>query len=164
MSCRLGEFLVKQALFVAVFASLTASTGEAQLLPPTPQFQTSMDLAVALRAGDVSKTADLFAPRAVIMPPDAAIVDGRVELEGLLRQLFEAGDMRLSIVSLDSGGSETVGFDTGSYELTITPAEGERRTERGTYLTILRRDGEGRWRVAYGMWNRSGGAPASSGR
>ena len=142
-------------LATTILTGLGVCPANAQRLPPTAQFQASMDLAVALRSGELGSAVDLFAPKAVVMSADGAIIDGREEIASVLQGLFGKGTVELAIVSLESGESEALGFDAGSYDVTITSRKGERRKETGQYLAILRSDGEGRWRVVYGMWTRT---------
>jgi len=151
MSFRLGVRILGAMGLVGV----AVCPADAQVLPPTPQFQVSMDLAVALRTGDLERAVDVVAPKAVIMSPDGAMLNGREELTTVLKNLFGSGTVELAIFSLESSESGPLGFDAGSYDLTFTPRKGEKRKETGQYLAILRRDGEGRWRVVYGMWNRT---------
>jgi ketosteroid isomerase-like protein len=153
--------LTLRILVTTGFVGLCAWPASAQVLPPTPQFQVSMDMAVALRAKDAERVLALLAPKAAIMPPDGTVVGGGDDLEKALHELFGLGTVELSIFSLGSGESGTLGFDAGSYDLTIAFRTGEKRKEKGQYLTILRQDGGGHWRVAYGIWSRRGGPGAA---
>jgi ketosteroid isomerase-like protein len=144
--------------FVAVFAALGA---EAQPLKPTPQFQTSMDLVAALRAGDVAKAMTFLADGAVLLPPGRDLISGRKAIEEALKGLV-AKKLDLALVSIGSSGSAELGFDAGLFELTVKPAEGAATKSRGKYLAAFKPDAEGHWRLSYLSWNSSEAAPAAA--
>lgn len=143
--------------FVAVVGALGA---EAQPLKPSPQFQATMDLAAALRSGDVAKAMALLTDDAVVLPPGRDLLSGRKSLEAALKELVGKNSLELALVSIGSTGSAEVGLDVGLYELTLKPQEGAAKSKaRGKYLASLRPDAEGHWRVAYLIWNSSEPAP-----
>lgn len=147
---------MKTVLGMTIVALLSPLGAGAQPLKPTPQFQASMDLAVALRSGDVAKALAGLTDDAVVLPPGRDLVGGRKGLEATLKELLDNYGVELAIVSIGSMASGELGFDAGLYELTLSPKGGAPKIKRrGKYLTALRRDGEERWRVAYLSWNES---------
>jgi ketosteroid isomerase-like protein len=148
--------------FAAVRAAFlgTAATAHAQvLLKPSDQFQASMDLAVALRAKDVAKTTAALAPNVVLMPPGRSLLGGKLELEAALKSLFAAKELKLSIASIGSEESGNLGYDTGSYELTLTTDKGATVKEQGKYMFLMTKI-EKRWVVTMAIWNAD--APVAS--
>ncbi len=127
----------------------------AQPMAPTPQFKVSMDLASALRAKDVGKVMALLADKAVIMPPGGDIRSGRREIEGALKDMLGKNTLELALGSMESAGSSILGFDAGTFEVTVKPLEGAAKKSRCKYLAVLTQDDEGHWRVAYLSWNSS---------
>jgi len=124
-------------------------------MAPTPQFKVSMDLASALRAKDVGKVMALLADKAVIMPPGGDIRSGRREIEGALKDMLGKNTLELALGSMESAGSSILGFDAGTFEVTVKPLEGAAKKSRCKYLAVLTQDDEGHWRVAYLSWNSS---------
>lgn len=136
-----------------VLVVLASRTAVAQPNRPTPQFQVTMDLATALRSKDLAKTMSFFAPNAMLMPPDGEAVAGRRDVESALKRLFEAGEIRLAVTSLGSTSGGVVGSDSGTFQLTIVPPQGERTVRTGSYVTVLRQDDAGRWTIEALIWN-----------
>jgi ketosteroid isomerase-like protein len=126
--------------------ALGAANADAQPWAPTPQFQVSSDLAVALRGKDVAKAVTLFAERAVLLPPRGETVSGRAEIEQFVKERLGEASLTVAIVSTGSSAIEDLGFDSGTYEITFTRPKGDIRKGRGTYLAIQRRT-EGTWKI-----------------
>jgi ketosteroid isomerase-like protein len=145
---------MKLAIAAVAFVVLVAPRAEAQPAAPSPQFQVTMDLAVALRAKNVTKVLALLARGAVLMPPNEELVSG-TDIERFVKRLAEAGKVELAVGSLGSSSSEALGFDIGAYEFTITPAAGAPRKEKGKYVLLMRQGDDGQWRVAFALWNSS---------
>lgn len=147
---------MKRILALTFVALVGARVTAAQPLKPTPQFQASMDLAAALRSGDVAKAQALLTDDAVMLPPGRDIVSGKKALEAALKELVGKGPIELALVSIGSSGSAELGFDVGLFELALKAPEGGAKTKtRGKYLAALRPDAEGHWRVCYLSWNSS---------
>jgi len=143
---------MRTALALASAAALGGVVATAQPWAPSPQFQVSSDLAAALREKDVAKTLALLSDRAVLLPPSGETLSGRAEIERFLKERLERGALTLAIVSTGSAAAETLGFDSGTFEFTVTPAKGEPKKGRGTYLMILRQS-DGKWRIERLAWN-----------
>jgi ketosteroid isomerase-like protein len=143
---------------LAVFAPLGT---KAQSFKPTPQFQASMDLAAAVRSGDVAKAMAALADDAVLLPPGRDLLSGRRSLEETLRELVGKNSLEIALVSIGSLGSAELGLDVGLYEATLKPQGGASppNKDRGKYVAVYKQDAEGRWRLAYLSWNRSEAAP-----
>lgn len=125
-------------------------------MAPSPQFQTSMDLAAALRSRDVAKVMAFFADDAVILPPGRELVGGRKEIEALVKDFLGKYTVELAFSSLGSSGAGNLGFDLGQYELTLKPEGGGAKTKsRGKYLAVFKQDAQERWRLGYLSWNTS---------
>jgi len=147
------EAPLTRVLGVTLFVVLTHLGTFAQPLPPTPQFKASMDLAAALTSRDIPKVLEALADNAVLFPPGTELVSGRRDIEKAVKELLAGSTLELSLVSIGSTGSESLGFDAGLYELVIKPKQGAARKSRGKYLAVLNRDAEGRWRLTHLSWN-----------
>ena len=135
---------MKRAIATAAFAVLGCVGTQAQPLAPSPQFQTSMELAAALRSRDVA--------------------GGRHEIEALVKDFLGKNTVELAFSSLGSSGGGNLGYDLGQYELTLKPEGGGAKTQsRGKYLAVFRQDAQERWRLGCLSWNSSdpAGAPAT---
>jgi ketosteroid isomerase-like protein len=140
-------------LLLVAIAPLAAGVAQAQPMRPSPQLQLTMDLATAFRAKDMDKGLSLLAPEAVLLPPDEDMVSGRATVEGFLKRLAERGSPELAFGSFGSSSSGTLGYDMGSYELTVTPSGGAPRKEQGKYVILSRQVTDGRWLLVLCMWS-----------
>jgi len=97
----------------------------------------------------------------VFMPPGEEPARGKAAVGAW----FESAIAEATTVSLQLPEREVVvagdwGIETGSFTWTLSPADGgEPFVERGSFVTIWRRESDGVWRVASDTWNSS--APAA---
>jgi len=116
--------------------------------------QMNRDFAAALKAGDATAAAALYTEDAVLIPPGEPLVRGREAIEAYWRGAIEAGAvLDVSVETMDARSSGTLGYETGSFVLTVTGPDGEAVIDRGRYIELLRRQPDGRWLSTHGIWN-----------
>jgi len=109
--------------------------------------------AKALNAKDAAAAAAVYATNGELYPPGEAVVKGRAAIETYWKGAIDAG-VTASITSVDSAVSGGLGYETGSYVLTIKGADGKTTTQPGKYVSIFVKEG-GAWKVRYDCWNAS---------
>lgn len=118
--------------------------------------QMNRDFAAALNAKDAKAAAALYAEDAVLIPPGEPIVQGRPAIEEYWRGAIESGGIRdVSVETMDAHSSGSLGYETGSFVLTVNGPDGEPMVDRGRYVELLRRESDGTWRSTHGIWNTS---------
>jgi uncharacterized protein (TIGR02246 family) len=118
--------------------------------------QMNRDFAAALNAKDATAAAALYAEDAVLIPPGEALVQGRGAIEEYWRGAIESGGVRdVSVETMDARSSGSLGYETGSFVLTVNGPNGEAVTDKGRYVELLRRQPDGRWLSTHGIWNAS---------
>ena len=118
--------------------------------------QMNRDFAAALNAKDPTTAAGLYTEDAVLIPPGEPIVRGRLAIEEYWRNALELGGVRdVSVETMDALSSGSLGYETGSFVLTVNGPDGEAVIEKGRYIELLRRDPDGQWRSTHGIWNSS---------
>jgi len=118
--------------------------------------QMNRDFAAALNAKDAKAAAALYAEDAVLIPPGEPIVQGRPAIEEYWREALESGGIRdVSVETMDAQSSGPLGYETGSFVLTVNGPDGEPMVDRGRYIELLRREPDGTWRSTHGIWNAS---------
>jgi ketosteroid isomerase-like protein len=142
----MSSFSRRMTIAFGAAVGLAVAPAAAQPWAPTPQFQVSTDLAVALRAKDATKAAALFVERGVLLLPAGETISGHREIEKLFTDRLGDGTLAVAIVSTGSSATEDLGYDSGTYEITLTPPKGQPRKARGTYLA-LQRQIEGAWKI-----------------
>ena len=148
------------ASLLVVLLTVTACGGEA---PPAAAGPSADDLAAirkmdaqyvdAVRAGNWASAATIYADKAVLMPPNARLVQGAAAItEWYASTNMTIQEFTTSIEAI--GGSGNLAANRGSYRLVFTPAGAtEPTTESGKYLWILQRQADKSWKVTSAIWN-----------
>ena len=148
-------------LFVAVLALSACSGSEDSMQTEISASkielgQMNRDFAAALNAKDAKAAAALYTEDAVLIPPGEAFVRGRDAIEEYWKGAIESGGIReVSVETMDALSSGSLGYETGSFVLTVNGPDGEAVIDRGRYIELLRREPDGQWLSTHGIWNAS---------
>jgi len=105
-------------------------------------------------AKDLDRYLSYFAPDASIFPPNAPIIAGLESIRKAVAQYFATtGHMssRTAKVEVSRGGD--LGYASGTYEFTFNDAKGQPVTDRGKYLTVWKKQSDGKWKAVVDMYN-----------
>jgi uncharacterized protein (TIGR02246 family) len=109
----------------------------------------------AASAGDGNAIAALYASNATILPPMASVVEGEaakkywVDFSNAM-----SGPAELTTTSVEGRGD--LAYSVGTYRMTLTPKKAGAKplpTEEGKYLTVLKKQADGSWKILYDMWS-----------
>jgi uncharacterized protein (TIGR02246 family) len=148
-------------LFVVVVALSACSGTEDSMLTEVSASkielgQMNRDFGAALNAKDAKAAAALYTEDAVLIPPGEPLVRGREAIEEYWRGAIELGGIRdVSVETMDALSSGSLGYETGSFVLTINGPDGEAVIDKGRYIELLRLEPDGRWLSTHGIWNAS---------
>jgi len=95
-------------------------------------------LTEAFNAKDAAKAAALYTPEAVVMPPNKSLSRGRNFVEQYYSSRFGEGATDLALQPNEIKGSGTLAVAMGDYRLTLAPAQGPKRRDRGKFVWIFR--------------------------
>lgn len=101
---------------------------------------------------DLDAIASVFASDAIIMPPDAEMVQGR---DAILQHWKGAFDGGLSGLEINPTSIEIIGevaIEIGHATLSMAPAGAAATVTNVKYVEIWKKV-RGKWRVFRGMWN-----------
>lgn len=112
------------------------------------------DYMVAMNSGDADGVVASYAADAVRMPPDALPVSGRESIRQNIAQAFETSDLNVQMQVIETEFSGELAYVRGTFLLTVAPKDGSPTTEsEGNWMRLMRRAPDGRWLVAYSLWN-----------
>jgi uncharacterized protein (TIGR02246 family) len=125
------------------------SLSEADLKKIDDATQTAMNAALAR---DFATWAALFLEDAVINPPNEPAVKGRAAIRAWLEKFPPMTEFKLNNEKVE--GREDLAYLLGTYSMTITPSgvPGPVK-DSGKYVTIMRRQPDGRWLCAVDMFS-----------
>ena len=106
--------------------------------------------------GDAAAVAAHYGDDAALLPPDAARVDGRRDIQGAWQALIDAEvrDFVLATQEVDVFGD--VANEVGTIRATAPGEGGGRVPWVGKYVAVWKRGGDGTWRMHRDIWNFDG--------
>ena len=115
---------------------------------------TVADFARTLMEEDLDGFMSLFTEEAIRLPPDAPSVQGTDAIRASMYRQFENVDQIITIRMDESEFSGDLAFVRGSFGVTQTNEDGSIGEFVGSWMNLMRRGADGRWRIARNMWNR----------
>lgn len=102
-------------------------------------------------AGNLPAVVSVYSEDAVLMPPNAPMVRGRMEIQ----QFFEAFPKITEFTQnpIEIAGEGDLAFPWGTYEMTILPAGAPAVRDSGKVLAVWRKQADGTWLVSRVCWN-----------
>jgi uncharacterized protein (TIGR02246 family) len=101
-------------------------------------------------ARDAAAFASHFAADAVMMTPGQPPKRGPDEIQAGMKNLLSDPNFRIDFASdiTDVADSGDMAATRGSYTLTVTdPASGKAREDKGSYVTVFRKQKDGAWKA-----------------
>jgi uncharacterized protein (TIGR02246 family) len=111
-------------------------------------------MAVAMGKGDTVGMYAAYADDAVMMMPGSAAMHGRAEMTKAMNVMMAQmtlKDPKFHIEDVLVGGDLAV--ETGTYEWTVQPKKGKAFPDKGKYITIWQRQGDGSWKIVRDISN-----------
>jgi uncharacterized protein (TIGR02246 family) len=119
--------------------------------------ETLNQYAVGVNTGDLDRWISLWADDGVQMPPDTPSRVGKEQIREGMKPAFDQMDLDITIHSIEEAKVYgDLGLTRCSYTLKMTPkAGGETITAmpNGKALTLVRRQPDGSWKIAYDSFN-----------
>ncbi len=115
--------------------------------------QMNKDFVKALNAKDAAAAAACYDENAKILPPNEAVVEGRVSIQKYWQDAIDGGVTDGAVISIATSSSGDFGYEEGRYSLNIHQPDGTIVPEHGKYIEILKKEKDGKWLSIYGIWN-----------
>ncbi|HUS12879.1 MAG TPA: SgcJ/EcaC family oxidoreductase [Pyrinomonadaceae bacterium] len=93
----------------------------------------------------------LYADDAMFLTATGSRTTGRAAIRALFEKALAANASELRVQSKATEQSGQLAYDSGQYEETTTTG-GVKRSGRGNYLVVFRRDRKKQWRIVQHMW------------
>ena len=145
-----------KAAIVAALLAIVASPSVAQ--PLAAEIESAHQLfAQALTARNPATIAATYTEHAIVLPPNAEMVEGRQAIENYWRGVMEAGltHLRLTTTRVDEYGGDTA-REIGVFSVETTELQGPTAMEQGKYVVVWRKTGD-HWQLDSLIWNFTGG-------
>lgn len=106
-------------------------------------------LAAALGRGDAAGAAELYADDSRLLTPAAELIAGRRDIEAYWRTGLRIGLSRIELDSAEVRVDGPLAVEIGRYVLAV----GAEAADRGKYLVLHRRQGDGAWLRVVDVFN-----------
>jgi uncharacterized protein (TIGR02246 family) len=109
----------------------------------------------ASAAKDVDQAVSFYADDAVQMSPKGPAVRGKENIrKGWVPMLATPGPgLSFQTTSVEVARSGDLAYETGTYDFATTDKNGKTNDEKGKYLVIWKKQGDGSWKAAVDMDN-----------
>jgi uncharacterized protein (TIGR02246 family) len=137
-------------------AFLICSTASLHSQSSAPVEQLRQTWVKDLEARSLEASLALYAPDATFINPDGTHASTPEALRQLFTFVYGGFTAKIQLISRSTGGSGDLAFDSGSYTETVTevasdPGKGVHHLS-GDYLTVYRREPDGRWQIVQQAW------------
>ena len=112
---------------------------------------------VGVNTGDFNLWISLWADDGVQMPPDTPVRVGKAQIREGMKPIFDQMNLDIAITTLDEAKVYgDLGLTRCTYSLRMTPKAGGETINAmpdGKALTLLGRQSDGSWKIAYDCFN-----------
>jgi uncharacterized protein (TIGR02246 family) len=116
---------------------------------------------VAYNTEDPAAFQALYTVDAVRLPPDAKALEGLGPIRVYIEDVFAATDPEVTLHIEETEFSSDLAFVRGSWVLGLTHDNGESQSTLGKWVSLMRRQEDGSWKIARDIWNRDTPVPCS---
>ena len=133
------------------------ATHAPEAIPIAPPFESlRSDWANDIRAGSLDTLIARYAVDATLVDTDGIRHGGRVAIRVYFEKMTSEFDSDITLRSLRTGRSGGLAYDSGEFDDTQhRRRDGHLTIMHGSYLVVLRREDDGRWRIAEQAWVRA---------
>jgi ketosteroid isomerase-like protein len=134
--------------------------------PPAPQVDLANERATLMDAdqawsdtlSDPEKFLSFFADGASFMPPDMAMAHGPEAIRDVVTKILSSPGFSISWKASSADVSDTadLGYTIGTYQLAMNDAAGKSMSTLGKYVTVWKKQADGKWKVVADCFNPDG--------
>jgi uncharacterized protein (TIGR02246 family) len=112
----------------------------------------SAEFVKAFNAKDVPQVLGAYTENSTFMPPNQPVLRGKDALKTFYDDLLKAGATNLKVNVGEVSGHGPLAYQSGTFEMDLSPSNGSADHDRGKYLFVARKL-NGSWRYEYMVWN-----------
>ena len=104
--------------------------------------------------GNVDLWSSLWDEKGIQMPPDAPANVGKAQIRSAVASRWPQLNIRIAITSEETWVAGNLAFSRGTFTRSVTPkAGGNTAVFDGKYLTVLKRQADGSWKIFRDIFN-----------
>src|SRR6266513_1712663 len=109
----------------------------------------------AAGAKDLDKTVSYYSNDAIVMPPNASAATTRESIRSTWKEMLTSPGAAISwkATKVEVAKSGDLAYVSGTYEETMTDANGKPVKDRGKYIEIFKKQADRKWKVVADIWN-----------
>jgi len=111
------------------------------------------DWSSAAATRDADRVASFYAEDAVAYPPNEPVAVGRAAAKKVWAAYFAEPSFTISWKTTHAEVTGNLGFTAGTYEDSFKGPDGKVVDEKGKYLCVWKKQGDGTWKAIHDMWN-----------
>ena len=116
-----------------------------------------------VKSGDVDAYIEFWTDDGIVMLPNAPLAIGKVQIRSWYQAVVEQVTIAYDIENQEVVVSGDVAISRGVFTGTLTMKDGgDQSPLAGKYMTFLRKQPDGRWKIYRDIWNFDGPAAESS--
>lgn len=158
MQAKMRPLFLCTALILAVMATVVAAAKSGSSSAADAIKNADAQWAAAAAAKDVDKSASFCGADAAILVPNAPAAEGKDAIHKWFQDTFNTPGFKLAwhATNAEAAKSGDLGYSTGKYELSYTDSSGKQVTDHGKYVTVWKKQPDGRWKVVRDIFNSDG--------
>jgi ketosteroid isomerase-like protein len=127
---------------------------------------TSLACKGAVADKSLDKLVSFYSDDALLVPPNAPIAHGREQIRQFWSQLMTNRGYGLGqhTTQIDMAKSGDLGYEMGTYELTLGDGSDKRVTTHGNFVAVWKEQGTGNWKMVAALFNAQGYPSAGPGQ
>ena len=109
----------------------------------------------AFAAKKLAESVDFVMANGSVLPSNAAIATGHEAINKLFAGYFALPEFTIEWhpTKVEVARSGELGYTTGAYQMSFNDPAGKTIENRGKYVTIWKKQDDGKWKVAYDIFN-----------
>jgi len=117
------------------------------------------DFVEAYDRRDAAAAAELYAEDAKLLPPNMEIVIGKQAIQAFWNGAMQMG-AQIDLKAVEVVADEALAYERGIITITFKPDAARQTMNKGKYITVMKRQKDGSWRVVADIWNSDPSIPA----